>query len=95
MNLLSLLRSPNLLNNVVVNYTLKRRRGLTFRKTLGVYNFKVKPKGYYKNMHAVPLHIKERLRQNGEKGRRKINAMEKISATPYGEFVKGGNDLLI
>lgn len=95
MNLLSLLRSPNIVNNVVAEHTFKKRRGLTFRKTLGIYNFKVKPKGYYKNMHAVPLQMKEQLRRNGEIGRRKILALEKLSVTPYGRFEKGGNNRLI
>ncbi len=74
-----------------MNETLKKRRGLTFRKTLGIYNYKVRPQGYYKNMHAMPLHIKEQLKKNGEKGRRKILAIENSSSRPFGRFVKGCN----
>lgn len=94
MNLLRLLRPPTLFNNVIMNETLKKRRALTFRKTLGIYNYKVRPKGYYKNMHAMPLHVKEQLRKNGEIGRRKIFAIENLSSKPYGRFVKGCDMLL-
>jgi hypothetical protein len=89
MNLLRLLRPPTLFNNVIINETLKRRRALTFRKTLGIYNYKVRPQGYYKNMHAMPLEIKEQMKKNGEIGRRKILAIENLSPKPFGRFVKG------
>ena len=95
MNLLSLLRSPNITTNVIMNDTLKKRRGLSFRKTLGVYNYKIKPKGYFKNPHALQLRLHEQLKQNGEKGRRKIIALEKLSTKPYGEIKPGSKCTII
>jgi large subunit ribosomal protein L41 len=91
---LNLLRGPSVLNNVVGN-TLRKRNALTFRKTLGVYNYKVKPSKYYKNPHAIPLKIKENLKkEKSDDGSRKIHALERLSVQPYGRFSHKGKFLM-
>jgi large subunit ribosomal protein L41 len=87
-----LLRAPSITNNIVQD-TLRKRKGLSFRKTLGVYNYKVKPRHYYKNPHAIPLHIKEqhKTNENTDYGIRKIRALENNSLTPYGKISSKGH----
>jgi large subunit ribosomal protein L41 len=91
---LNLLRNPSIVNNVVSD-TLRKRNALTFRKTLGVYNYKVKPKQYYKNPHAIPLKLRETLKQEeSDDGIRKIHALERLSAQPYGRLTHKGRFLM-
>jgi large subunit ribosomal protein L41 len=91
MSLSSFLRNPSVFNNALVD-TMRRRQGLSFRKTLGVYNFKVKPRKYYKNPHAIPLDVKEKLRDDGSnEAMRKINVLTRLSTTPFGKFTRRGN----
>jgi hypothetical protein len=91
MSLSTCLRNPNVFNNVVSD-TCRRRVGLHFRKGLGVYNYKVKPKSHYKNPHAVPLDVKERLKAQGtEHAFRRIKTLERLSITPFGRNTKCGN----
>ena len=90
MSFLSLLRTPKILNNVLQE-TMRKRKALTFRKTLGVYNYKVKQRNYYKNPHAIDLRTLENLKKNGDNGVRKIRHIENMSTKPFGTFSsKGG-----
>jgi len=66
--------------------TFRKRRGISFRKALGVYNYKIKPKQYYKNPHGMNLQHKEVLKQQGDRGMRKIRAIEDFSIKPFGRF---------
>jgi hypothetical protein len=87
---LNLLRGTSVVNNIW-NDTMRKRVGLSFRKTLGVYNYKVKPAEYYKNPHQVPLRMKERLRnQNREYATRDLNAIRRNSIRPFGRFSTKG-----
>ncbi len=87
---LSLLRKPSLVNNSLQD-TFRKRNALTFRKTLGVYNYKVNPKGYHKNPHAIDLKTKENLKKNGDDGERKIKAIKNMSLRPFGRFTNKGS----
>jgi large subunit ribosomal protein L41 len=80
----NLLRHTSVFNNVLTT-TMRKRDALSFRKTLGVYNYKVKPARYYKNPHALDLKMKEQLKKSGtEKSWRKIHQLERMSHTPFG-----------
>jgi large subunit ribosomal protein L41 len=83
---LNLLRKSNVLNNIFCD-TMRKRMGLSFRKTLGVYNYKVKPAEYYKNPHQVDLRLKERLKnRKNELSTRNLNAVRRNSIRPFGRF---------
>jgi large subunit ribosomal protein L41 len=83
---LNLLRKSNVLNNIFCE-TMRKRMGLSFRKTLGVYNYKVKPAEYYKNPHQVELRLKERLKnRKNELSTRNLNAVRRNSIRPFGRF---------
>jgi hypothetical protein len=82
-----LLRNPSVINNIIINNTLRKRRALTFRKTLYVYNYKVKPDHYYKNPHSIELNIKEDLKKTDDhQNWKKIKAMERMSTKPFGKL---------
>jgi large subunit ribosomal protein L41 len=87
---LSLLRTPKLSNNILQD-SMRKRNALSFRKTLGVYNYKVKPSNYYKNPHAIDLRTLENLKKNGDDGVRKIRQIENMSLKPFGKFSSTGN----
>jgi large subunit ribosomal protein L41 len=90
MSLSLLLRTPSI-NSNVLNDSMRKRFALSFRKTLGVYNYKVKPRSYYGNPHAIPLVKREQLKQDGsEKSVRKLRALERLSNKPYGNFTSKG-----
>jgi hypothetical protein len=86
---LSLLRKPSLVNNSLQD-SFRKRNALTFRKTLGVYNYKVKPRSFYKNPHAIDLKTMENLKQKGDEGQRKIKAIKNMSLRPFGNFSNKG-----
>lgn len=87
---LNLLRNPSLVNNILLE-TMRKRAGLSFRKTLGVYNYKVKPAEYYKNPHQVPLRLKESLmKKKNEYATRKLNWIKRNSVRPFGSFTTKG-----
>jgi large subunit ribosomal protein L41 len=86
---LSLLRKPCLIKNTLQD-TFRKRNALTFRKTLGVYNYKVNQRSYYKNPHAIDLKTMENLKNNGDNGQRKIKAMKNMSLKPFGNFTNKG-----
>jgi large subunit ribosomal protein L41 len=91
---LSLLRGPSINNNAVSD-TLRKRIALSFRKTLGVYNYKVKPSPYYKNPHAVDLKTRERLKEEeSDNGIRKLHALERLASTPFGRLTNKGKFLM-
>jgi large subunit ribosomal protein L41 len=91
---LFLTRHTNVYNNVMAN-TCRKRVALTFRKTLGVYNYKVKPHNYYKNPHAIELRKKEQLKaEQTDSATRKIKAMERFSVAPFGKHTSKGKFVL-
>ena len=93
LNLL-LARKTNVFNSVVSD-TCRKRFGLTFRKRLGVYNYKVKPANYYKNPHAVELRKKEQLKgEENDSSTRKLKALERISVAPFGQHTSKGKFVL-
>lgn len=91
---LNLLRNASVQNNALAD-TCRKRFGLSFRKRLGVYNYKVKPASYYKNPHSVPLEVKERYKKrNTEDAKRELKALEKNSNTPFGRFTNKGKFIM-
>lgn len=65
------------------------RKAKTFRKRLGIYNFKVKPNKYYNNPHVMPFHIRETLKkQNNSIAFRKYYHIKIHSNKPFGYFSK-------
>jgi hypothetical protein len=92
MSLSTFFRNPSINNNAIACETTRRRVGLHFRKGLGVYNYKVKPKSYYKDPHSVPLDLKEKLKKQGtDNALRRINTLERLSTKPFGKGTKCGN----
>jgi hypothetical protein len=90
MSLNLFLRTPSVFQNITAD-TMRRRQARTFRKTLGTYNYKVKPAEYYKNPHAMTLEKSEQFKQNGsDKSIRKYRWVEKFSNRPYGRFTNTG-----
>jgi large subunit ribosomal protein L41 len=91
MSLSTFFRTPSILNNTI-NDAMRRRHGIHFRKGLGVYNYKVGKEQYYKNPHAIPLDLKERLKAEGsEHSLRRINTLKRLSITPFGRSTNTGN----
>ena len=83
-------RSTNIFNNVM-NDTFRKRNALSFRKTLGIYNFKCKPNTYFKNPHAVPFKTKMALLKKGDnESWKKIKNIERFSNRPFGTFTSKG-----
>jgi len=82
-----LLRNSNIFNNTIES-TFRKRRALSFRKTLGLYNYKIKPGNYFRNTHAMDLKTKETLKEQGDRGQRKIKAIESMSLRPFGKFTR-------
>lgn len=77
-------RSPSVWHNVMTE-TCRNRNAKSFRKRIGVYNYKVKPNHYYKNPHGMDFKQKESLKAEGsDKSWRKIHAIERLSNTPFG-----------
>lgn len=89
MSLNLLLRGPSVFKNIALD-TMRKRKALSFRKTLGVYNYKVKPANYYKNPHQVELRKKETLLKAGDTGMRKLHAIQRMSNTPFGKLTSKG-----
>jgi len=74
------------------NQLAKKRSALSFRKTLGVYNYKIKKDNYFKNPHAIAFKEYAKLKQTrNEINNRKINHLKANSNTPYGRFTSKGN----
>lgn len=44
---------------------MRRRTGKAFRKSLGVFNYKIGAKDYHKKPGVIPLNVKERLTKVG------------------------------
>ncbi len=87
---LKLFRPGSVFDNIISDQA-RKRAALSFRKTLGVYNYKVKPAPYYKNPHSVELRLKERLRaRDNELSTRKLNVLERNSIRPFGYFTTKG-----
>lgn len=77
----------NIFNNIAQD--ARKRKALTFRKRLGIYNYKIKPTRYFKNPHAVPFQLKEKLRKkNSSLNIRKLYHIRQHSNKPYGYFTK-------
>lgn len=70
----------------------RKRRALTFRKTLGVYNYKVNQNSHYKNPHGIPFKLREEL-YNNKNGinQRKLYFLKRNSNKPYGAISKQGH----
>lgn len=67
--------------------TAKKRRALSFRKTLGVYNYKIKGKHYFKNPHAMDLKTYVELKEDKSgMSQRKMDAITNSSYKPFGRF---------
>ena len=77
------------------NEVARRRKALSFRKTLGVYNFKVKSNNHYKNPHGIPFKLREELykTKNGI-NQRKLFFLKKNSNKPYGQLSKSGKFIM-
>lgn len=70
------------------NEIARKRHGLAFRKTLGVYNYKLKKPGYFKNPHSVDLKLSEKLKTKGDIGNRNLYFIKKFNNKPYGVFTR-------
>lgn len=71
----------------------RKRMGKTFRKRLGMFNYKVKEYGVkkIKSPGVIPLDVKLKyLRQGDHHSLMKIHDMERNSYYPYGKFSKNG-----
>ena len=58
----SLFRNPMILERTsqLIQLPVRyKRRGMSYRKRLGVFSYKIRPNQYYKNPHAISLHKKE------------------------------------
>jgi hypothetical protein len=74
------------------NEISRKRYALSFRKTLGVYNYKIKGKSYFKNPHGVKLELYTKLKESKtEIDKRKLAFLEGNSNTPYGKSTRTGN----
>lgn len=79
--------------NIYSNIISRKRKALTFRKTLGHYNYKIGKRNFYKNPHAVSL--KEFINYKYSKDKKEI-ARKKYkfsclySYKPYGIFTSKG-----
>ena len=80
----------NLITLQSAELTARKRFGTHFRKTLGVYNYKVKPANYYKNPHAVPLATNEYFKSRGDNGKRLAKTYQRNSLRPFGKLSKKG-----
>jgi large subunit ribosomal protein L41 len=70
----------------------RKRKALSFRKTLGVYNYKVNKNTHYKNPHGIPFKLREDL-YNNKNGinQRKLYFLKRNSNKPYGALSKQGH----
>ena len=84
----TLLQRVGQLTQLPVRY---RRRGISFRKRLGVYSFKIKKRQYYKNPHAMKLSKRELFKKSDEYSVQKITETERDSIRPFGSFTQFGN----
>ncbi len=92
-SLLQLLRNSSTQSSILQDFT-RKRKALTFRKRLGVYNYKVKPANYYKNPHAIDLQKKEELKSKGDIGTLKLQAEERLTNKPFGTFTNKGRFII-
>lgn len=94
MFLLILSMNPFKTSNGLFNYAsevARKRKALSFRKTLGVYNYKIKQNTHYKNPHAIPFKLREDLYSNKNGiNQRKLFFLKKNSNKPYGALSKQG-----
>ena len=67
-----------------------KRRGINFRKRLGVYSFKIKRKQYYKNPHALPLYKREQMKNADSYSVQRVMEAERESIRPFGQFTRKG-----
>lgn len=85
-----LYKSNSIFSSVLL--TSKRRNLLSFRKSLGVYNYKIKGKSYFKNPHSVERETYNELKSaNNEMSKRKLAFIKRNSNTPYGRLTNKGN----
>lgn len=71
------------------NITSLTRRGKTFSKSLGAYNYKRGPNKQHKNPHAISLKLMTRLKKNSNSlNDKKIRYMRLNSSQPFGKFIK-------
>ncbi|KAM3128569.1 hypothetical protein pb186bvf_019337 [Paramecium bursaria] len=66
----------------------RRRIGQTYRKTLGIYNFKIGHQQYHHQPGAVDVHTAESLKKTGKVVHRyKLHDLQQNSDRVFGEFV--------
>ena len=61
-----------------------------FRKTHGVYSYKLGKSSRHKNPHAVNLQSREQLKRQGYLGELKISERERLSDRPFGKHTRKG-----
>lgn len=81
------LRNSNAKVTLFAEEIAKRRKALSFRKTLGIYNYKIKGKHYFKNPHAMDLKTYVQLKEDKSGlAQRKMDAIVNNSYKPFGRF---------
>jgi len=72
----------------VMGPPLRRRLGKSFRKRLGVFNYKVGNKTH-KKPGVIPLHVKQKLLdEDTGRARAMIKLLERDSPYPFGKFTR-------
>mmetsp|Transcript_37615 Transcript_37615/g.42637 ORF Transcript_37615/g.42637 Transcript_37615/m.42637 type:complete len:161 (+) Transcript_37615:46-528(+) len=59
-----------------------------WKKTQGVYSYKLKPDKYYKKPRMIPLALREKLKKKGD--HHEISRLERESPRQFGEFTRFG-----
>jgi len=68
--------------------SLRKRLGKSFRKTLGVFSYKLGEKTH-KKPGVIPLNIKQKLIEDGtERSKQIIQRLERNSHYPFGKFTR-------
>jgi large subunit ribosomal protein L41 len=92
MNFLALQRSS--LISSLTSFPLRSyTKGGSFKKRLGLYSYKHKRRRLFKNPHAVKLATRQKLKQEGHKGRLRIRDLERNADRPFGQFTRKGGFL--
>eukprot|EP01016_Furgasonia_blochmanni_P010876 TRINITY_DN1471_c0_g1_i8.p1 TRINITY_DN1471_c0_g1~~TRINITY_DN1471_c0_g1_i8.p1 ORF type:complete len:234 (+),score=37.52 TRINITY_DN1471_c0_g1_i8:104-703(+) len=72
----------------ILGPALRAKRGSNFRKSLGVFNYKI-DYGHHKKPGVIPFRLKNQyLKSGGQRGRALVKKMEMNSHYPFGHFTK-------
>lgn len=80
--------TANIASRVATLAKAPHKRGTSFRKSLGVYSYKLKKSQYFKKPGAVPLKQEEALKKAGKN--EELVRKQKNSDRTFGTFTKKG-----